>query len=245
MEELRLLRVAASSVTPERPALPTLATPSWTTVAAMTALVGCGDAADPVVPANRPPVAVASADPTRIPAGDDHRTVVTLDGSASTDPDGDALSFAWDVPGGRFVGENGPNDAVTTVTFPGEAPYVVTLTVSDDRGARAATQVTVSVGSPANRPPVAAVTADPVSVPEMDNHRTVVTLDGSASWDPDGDALTYEWSVPGGTFLVAPGPGDAVVRVTFPGNAPYRITLIVRDGRGGEDVAMTAVAVVG
>src|SRR5262249_35925195 len=53
-----------------------------------------------------------------------------------------------------------------------------------------------------------------------------VTLDGSASFDPDGDPLTYVWS---GAFGTVSG---ALASVTLaPGT--YPITLGVQDGRGG------------
>jgi hypothetical protein len=52
---------------------------------------------------------------------------IYLDGTGSTDPDGDALSYAWTVSGGASVTSTGPS-----FSFPGPAgEYGVTLTVSD------------------------------------------------------------------------------------------------------------------
>lgn len=63
-----------------------------------------------------------------------------------------------------------------------------------------------------------------------------VTLDGRASFDPDGDPLTYAWS---GPFDVVSG---AVASVTL-GVGAHVITLTVDDGRGGFSSDTVAVIV--
>ena len=82
---------------------------------------------------------------------------------------------------------------------------------------------------PENRAPTADFTFEPESVPRGDNHQTIVTLTATAS-DPDGDQLTFEWVIFGGRPSTADGQ---VVTTTFPGRAPYRVTLTISDGRGG------------
>ncbi|MFQ5874835.1 MAG: PKD domain-containing protein [Dehalococcoidia bacterium] len=81
-----------------------------------------------------------------------------------------------------------------------------------------------------NNPPTADFTWDPPEVPQGDNYTTIFTFTATAS-DPDGDPLTYEWRFTGGRPSTATGP---VVTTTFPGRAPYAVTLTVSDGRGGE-----------
>jgi hypothetical protein len=58
-------------------------------------------------------------------------TDVTLDGTGSSDPDGDPLTFTWTGP---FVGGTA-NGATPTVAFPGLGIFDVTLEVTDDKGA--------------------------------------------------------------------------------------------------------------
>jgi len=76
-----------------------------------------------------------------------------------------------------------------------------------------------------NRPPVANagsdrnVSADPSCL-------TLVMLDGSASFDPDGDPLTYTWT---GAFGTVSG---VLTSVVLPLGA-HVITLTVQDGHGG------------
>lgn len=90
---------------------------------------------------------------------------------------------------------------------------------------------------PANQLPDAVIQSSHDAVPPGDNNQTVVTLDGSGSSDPDGDELTYNWDVFGATYVGGTDPSNEVVQVTFPGAAPYPITLTVSDGRGGTDLA--------
>jgi hypothetical protein len=98
---------------------------------------GLGNACDPSAPVNRPPVAAAGADLTleaATPAG----VVVSLDASASSDPDGDALAYTWSGPFGTLTGAS-----ISPVFLPGV--HTVTLTVDDGHGATAADTVQVTV----------------------------------------------------------------------------------------------------
>lgn len=87
--------------------------------------------------ANASPVANAGADQT-VDLVDPIGRVVTLDGSASHDPDGDPLSFTWTGPFGTMTG------AVISPTVP-EGVHTITLTVSDGHGGTATDTVTVTV----------------------------------------------------------------------------------------------------
>jgi hypothetical protein len=63
---------------------------------------------------------------------------VALDGSTSSDPDGDPLTFVWTGPFGTATGSN------PTVTLP-LGTNVITLTASDGIGGRATATVTIRV----------------------------------------------------------------------------------------------------
>lgn len=75
---------------------------------------------------NRPPVADAGADQT-VECNAAGTTAVSLNGSASSDADGDTLTYTWSAPGVTF---NDPHSATPTGNFP-IATTIVTLSVSD------------------------------------------------------------------------------------------------------------------
>jgi probable HAF family extracellular repeat protein len=84
--------------------------------------------------ANHPPVAVAGPDQVA-----DCGTSVTLDGTSSSEPDGDALTFQW-TEGAVVLGTN----STLTVSFD-IGTHQVTLTVTDPCGQSSQTNVTVRV----------------------------------------------------------------------------------------------------
>lgn len=97
---------------------------------------------------NQPPIAVASANPTSGAAP----LTVAFSGAASSDPDGDALTFAWDLDGDGAFDDGAAATASFTYTQPGS--YIATLRVTDPAAATGTSSVTISVG---NTPPTAVI----------------------------------------------------------------------------------------
>jgi hypothetical protein len=102
---------------------------------------------------NQPPVANAGADQTLECAGHGG-TRVMLNGSNSSDPDGDALSFVWINEANNVVGTT----AVVPLNLTGGA-HTFTLTVTDPGGLTAAATTHVTVRDTA--PPALRVTLSP------------------------------------------------------------------------------------
>ena len=86
---------------------------------------------------NRPPLAIASASPIQGMAP----LTVQFDGSGSSDPDGDALSYEWDFGDGS-VNRTG---VTATHVFADPGTYTVTLTVDDGNGSNHSDAVSIMV----------------------------------------------------------------------------------------------------
>lgn len=67
-----------------------------------------------------------------------------------------------------------------------------------------------------NRPPVAQLSITPFALAPGERGGTTITLDGSASYDPDaGQSLTYRWRVRGAKFVEGTSASSQVARVQF------------------------------
>jgi len=185
-----------------------------------------GGSSTPVEPVvtNHAPVASATDVSVTGPAS------VTLDGSASSDQDGDALTYKWTQVSGTSVTLSNSTSAKASFNVPAVASnqtLVFRLTVTDAKGLSNSVDVQVVNKAPkANQAPVInAMQAVTVESGEA------VSLHAQAS-DPDGDALTYSWSVPGD--MNATGTDTANVRITAPevsNTSTYTLSVIVSDGK--------------
>ena len=152
-----------------------------------------------------------------------------LTGVASSDPDGDSLTYAWSLlsgPAGTQATLSNP--AAMTPSFVVDAPgnFIIQLIVADPDGLQSAPDV-VTV-STVNSPPVAHAGADTTAV-----LGAAVTLDGSASTDVDGNPLTFAWtftSRPAGSVATLTNPSSATPIFTIDVSGVYVVQLVVNDG---------------
>jgi hypothetical protein len=91
-------------------------------------------------PANQPPVATASYAPEPAVISRGKTLEVTLDGSASSDPDGTISAWSWKDADGAIVSES---VSVTVKLREGDHDY--TLEVTDDNGATSSTSLSITV----------------------------------------------------------------------------------------------------
>jgi uncharacterized repeat protein (TIGR01451 family) len=135
--------------------------------------------------------------------------VVTLDGSSSWDPDGDALVYQWDQDSGPALSLNQDNVALVTFTAPvtpGEAVFRLTVT---DPGSLSDTDTTVVTIT--DKPILSISKSGPISVEpgELITYTLTVTNDGSTA--ATGVVITD--AVPNGATYVSGGtlmPGNVV-----------------------------------
>jgi hypothetical protein len=91
---------------------------------------------------NDAPIANAGPDLIGVPAGS-----ITLDGSGSYDPEGDALTYQWSQVAGPGVSISGANAASAMFTAEAGQSYGFRLVVKDPQGQQAVDTVTVTTSS--------------------------------------------------------------------------------------------------
>ncbi len=158
-------------------------------------------------------------------------TKVQLDGSGSTDADGDSLAYQWSFVS-KPEGSNATLDSSTVApVFVADlaGDYVVQLLVDDGHGNTASDQVLISTQQ---TPPVADAGPN-----QKVNQGDQPQLDGSASHDADGNTITCSWALlaaPAGSTaqLSNAGPADCSTKPSFAVDqmGMYVAQLTVSDG---------------
>ena len=179
-----------------------------------------------VTPGNVKPVANAGPDQL---AG---LGLVTLDGSRSSDVNGDPLTYSWNLtstPVGSAAVLANATSVAPTFTTDLAGMYIAQLIVHDGTMPSAPNTVIISA---VNVAPVAKAGPDQFALAG-----TLVTLNGNRSSDVNGDLLTYSWSLitkPAGSAAVLAGAGvnNASPTATFTADRDggYIAQLIVHDG---------------
>jgi len=172
------------------------------------------------------PVADAGSDQS-IHAG----YTVNLDGGASSDDNTlpEALSYNWSffsTPAGNTATLNNADTATPSFTPNVSGEYVAQLIVTDDAD-NDSEPVFVTLSS-LNMAPTADATATPM-LPLLGQS---VSLDGSASSDPDGDTISYQWVVtskPVGSAASLTNATSATASITPDVSGTYEMTLTVSD----------------
>jgi len=160
-----------------------------------------------------PPSAAMSVVSGSVESGE----AATFDASRSVDPDGSVAAVRWDMGDGtRLTGER------VTHTYASSGTYTVTVTVVDGDGETDTVRRTVTVAA-ANDPPTPAFSlgAQRVAV------GGTLSLDASASSDPDGRVASYSWHL--GDGVVATGE---TVEHAYAAPGTYNVTLVVVDDDG-------------
>jgi len=146
--------------------------------------------------------------------------VITFNASDSYDPDGNIVDYFWDFG-------DGSNATGVTVdhSYADDGNYTVTLAVTDDDGA---TDTTTSTKTVLNRPPVASFTESAETVYTSET----ITLNASASYDPDGIIVSYLWDFGDGSNATG-----VIVSHAYTDDGIYTVTLTVTDNDGAAALA--------
>ena len=136
--------------------------------------------------ANSAPVAKAGANQNVVVG-----TTITLDGTASSDANGDTLTYKWSLlykPTNSLASLTSASSSKPTFTADTVGTYVVSLVVNDGQVDSAAVSSTTVIAEVLNVAPVA--NAGPAQTVLINS---TVTLTGAASTDANADKLTYKW----------------------------------------------------
>lgn len=179
---------------------------------------------------NHPPTLNYQKPAARIRLGEQ----VSFDASASTDEDGDKLTFEWRL----FTKPEGSKlelgDASTSkLSFVPDQPgsYQVQLSALDGLSTSSSWYV-----FRVNSGPTAAIAPVEKLVPT----NVALTLNGSGSKDPDQEALRYSWTVisaPAGSSAKPAEPASAITYIRPDRSGTYRLGLQVDDGMATSSVA--------
>ncbi len=186
-------------------------------------------------PVNFPPVADAGPDQTV-----SEEEEVQLDGSGSTDLDGDPLTYEWKLakkPAESRAVLSDPTAVQPSITVDKRGTYDLQLRVGDGTEESAPDGVIVTTENVA---PVADAGPDQTRFPGQ-----LVVLDGNGSSDVDNDPLTYQWS-----FVSRPPKSKAALddrtsagpTLTLDRPGTYVVELIVNDGTLDSEPDMVVVS---
>ncbi|PJJ76579.1 putative secreted protein (Por secretion system target) [Thermoflavifilum aggregans] len=135
------------------------------------------------------PVANAGPDRTiQLP-----QDTVWLDASRSSDSSGSIAYYQWQILAAPPASHASFSDSLSSQTILQNltaGKYVIQLTVADSNHVSASDQLTIIILPPANKPPIANAGADITIILPYNT----ATLNGSASYDPDGSIVSYSWS---------------------------------------------------
>jgi hypothetical protein len=220
-------------------------TTRWALVSAAALLAGCGGGGGGGGgdgPANSAPQAQAGPDQAV-----DEQTQVTLDGSASSDGDGQIASHQWSQTAGAPVTLANPASAVTTFTAPAlSTPTTLTfqLRVVDNGNAADVDSVDVNVN------PIPGLNFAPQADAGIDHFAgagSPAVLDGSASVDSDGSIAQYSWEQLSGPDVAIADPMQATTsfpapEVAEPTEFGFRLTVTDDEGlSASSEVTVTVV----
>lgn len=196
---------------------------------------------DSVLTINHPPVANAGTDQTiTLPTN-----TVNLDGSGSTDPDNNIVSYVWTKISGPALFNIANASAVQTqATNLLQGVYLFELNVTDAGAlfSKDTMQVIVNAGNPNNIPPVARAGNDTTIQSNQTSCTPVsvsIALNGSNSYDPDGTIVNYLWSGPG--VIANPNVATTTVSGLMPGINSFILKVTDNNGASAYDTIQITV----
>jgi hypothetical protein len=180
---------------------------------------------------NQPPTADAGENQSITDENDDGVVSVSLDGSASSDPDSSIVSYTW-----KRVAETIGSGVSPTVELAVGA-HDITLEVIDDAGESDTDTVVVTVNGAAVVPPTADAGADQSFTDSDRDGVESVSFNGRGSSDTDGTIASYSWREMSSEIATGVGP---TVNLSV---GVHMITLVVTDDDSATDADEVVITV--
>lgn len=163
---------------------------------------------------------------------------ITLDGSATSDPDGPVKEYKWEKFEGPAATITDTKKAVTTVTGLSAGVYKFRLTAWGDNWVPMADTIVVTVKAAS----VVVVNAAPVAIAgqsaSINLPENTATLNGAASYDADGSIAAYTWakvSGPAQGTLANANAASATASSLAEGTYAYRLQVTDNNGAVSAD----------
>ena len=145
-------------------------------------------------------------------------SVISFDGTASSDADGTIVSYSWDFGDGGMA--SGPSP---THSYSVDGSFTVTLTVTDNDGLTGVDSASAAINpASGNTPPVARANG-----PYSGTEGSGVQFSSNGSLDPDGSIVTYAWNFGDGNTSALANPSH-----TYAAAGTYNVSLTVTDDAG-------------
>jgi hypothetical protein len=171
-------------------------------------------------------------------------TRVELDGSQSTDEDGQIVSYNWEQTGGPEMNLEQSNEKTASFDVPesaADSKLTFKLTVVDDKGASDSDDASVEIKAVENQPPKADAGGN-----KNAEVNTEVKLDGSKSSDKDGEIASYKWDQTDGPKIDLKNSDEDTASFDVPESAAdstLKFKLTVVDDKGASDSDNTSVQI--
>jgi hypothetical protein len=171
-------------------------------------------------------------------------TRVELDGSQSTDEDGQIVSYNWEQTGGPEMNLEQSNEQTANFDVPesaADSKLTFKLTVVDDKGASDSDDASVEIKAVENQPPKADAGGN-----KNAEVNTEVKLDGSKSSDKDGEIASYKWDQTDGPKIDLKNSDEDTASFDVPESAAdstLKFKLTVVDDKGASDSDNTSVQI--
>ncbi len=162
---------------------------------------------------------------------------LTVSGSTSTDSDGTIASYQWDCNTADSIPLSAPSSSPTfSCIYLAVGTYTAMLQVTDNDGATSTSNAVVTI---VNTQPSANAGGPYTAIQGV-----AMTVDGSASSDPDGALVSYEWDcdINSGPSYSTPAAAPTFL-CSYAGTGTYTARIRVTDDDGATDTATTTITV--